>query len=153
MSAFVSLESPCNRHYRLTQKVRTPYTALQTHASRLQKLQTASDLLRRTSRFVILTRRLHVQMVDMNSPNKEDTATMTVEGEDEKERTIAKAALSIAELGEVVRLQSLNYHRTSELQSPCLTHPLPPPTNPISRFARSRQSRLISPSSKSRVTR
>ncbi|KAL4267054.1 Conserved oligomeric Golgi complex subunit 5 [Pleurotus pulmonarius] len=83
---------------KLTQKVRTPYTALQTHASRLQKLQTASDLLRRTSRFVILTRRLHVQMVDMSSPNKEDSASVVLEGEDEKERTIAKAALSIAEL-------------------------------------------------------
>ncbi len=145
--------SPSNGHYRLTQKVRTPYTALQTHASRLQKLQTASDLLRRTSRFVILTRRLHVQMVDMSSPNKEDSASVVLEGEDEKERTIAKAALSIAELGGKFMSLAVETYMKLELQSRYLTHQRPAPTSQVSRFAQSRRSPLISPSSKNRVTR
>lgn len=80
--------------------------------SRLQKLHQASDVLRRTSRFVTLTRRLQLQMTDMEQSTTEDTEN-AVEGkdglptsitdntlfEDVKERAIAKAALSIAELG------------------------------------------------------
>lgn len=57
-------------------------------------------------------------MVDMNSPNKEDIATVAIEGEDEKERTIAKAALSIAELGEIIRLHSLRYTLNSSYSRP-----------------------------------
>lgn len=84
--------------------------------TRLQKLQQASDVLRRTSRFVILARRLQVQMADMDGNNAtedkdsnigtngaSDSHGLLGQGhdlEDEKERTIAKAALSIAELGE-----------------------------------------------------
>ncbi|KAL0956119.1 hypothetical protein HGRIS_002286 [Hohenbuehelia grisea] len=119
---------------KLRQKVRSPYTLLQTHATRLQKLQYASDVLRRTARFVILARRLQVQMADMRAAEADLSAdgeegesqggtdgkkgskqrpsaarerslsTMLLttgpgqDGEDEKERTIAKAALSIAEL-------------------------------------------------------
>jgi len=76
--------------------------------ARLQRFQQASDLLRRTSRFIILARRLQVQMNEVQGIKGSDkgatdelaTAT-TMHGkdiEDEKERAIAKAALSIAEL-------------------------------------------------------
>ncbi|KAJ6558556.1 Golgi transport complex subunit 5-domain-containing protein [Mycena vulgaris] len=93
---------------KLRLKVRVPYQSLQTNVARLQKLQQASDVLRRTSRFVVLARRLQNQMTDMeiNSsendavPKKSDSqlSVLGQDPEDEKERTIAKAALSIAEL-------------------------------------------------------
>ena len=104
---------------RLRTKIRTPYHNLLARVSRLEKLQQASELLRRTSRFVILTRRLELQLSEMdkaeeasgvNTPSKnasgtntprkstDSLATLGVEDDPEKERTIAKAALSIAEL-------------------------------------------------------
>jgi hypothetical protein len=96
---------------RLRLKIRVPFQSLQAHISCQQKLQLASDALRRTSRFVVLARRLQVQMADMNDTNVTESDRQTVlstsradeqghDIEDEKERTIAKAALSIAELGE-----------------------------------------------------
>ncbi len=96
---------------RLRVKVRVPYQSLQINVSRLQKLQQASDVLRRTSRFVILARRLQIQMAEMESGSstpdqplplirsKSDESALGQDLEDGKERTIAKAALSIAELG------------------------------------------------------
>jgi conserved oligomeric Golgi complex subunit 5 len=75
----------------------------------LQKLQQVSDVLRRTARFVVLARRLEGQMRDMKMGDEEMRAVSAGESvgtgvgggeEDEKERTIAKAALSIAELGQ-----------------------------------------------------
>ncbi|KIK67031.1 hypothetical protein GYMLUDRAFT_156005 [Collybiopsis luxurians FD-317 M1] len=106
---------------KLRRKISFPYQALGASLSRLQKFQQASDILRRTSRFVILARRLEGQMAEMealssaelssqisglkssiNSNSSDSPAQSTgVLGEtgDEKERTIAKAALSIAELG------------------------------------------------------
>ncbi|EKM54451.1 uncharacterized protein PHACADRAFT_210250 [Phanerochaete carnosa HHB-10118-sp] len=114
---------------KLRQKIRTPYLTLSSHVTRLEQLQQASDILRRTSRFVVLTRRLQMQLTEMDHASKEDaivsvstsgaTPNNTINGggisgssrkstdslvtgamieEDEKERTIAKAALSIAEL-------------------------------------------------------
>ncbi|KAJ7502790.1 Golgi transport complex subunit 5-domain-containing protein [Mycena galericulata] len=94
---------------KLRLKVRVPYESLQTNVSRLQKLQQASDVLRRTSRFVVLARRLQNQMTEMevNSSENQETTPQKSDSqinllgqdpEDEKERTIAKAALSIAEL-------------------------------------------------------
>ncbi|KAG7446461.1 uncharacterized protein BT62DRAFT_949336 [Guyanagaster necrorhizus] len=95
---------------KLRLKVRAPYQTLQTNVSRLQKLQQASDILRRTSRFVILARRLQIQMAEMESGSsipdlplplfrsKSDESAQGQDLEDGKERTIAKAALSIAEL-------------------------------------------------------
>lgn len=94
--------------HRLRLKIRVPYQALQGHVSRLHKLQQASDVLRRISRFLILARRLELQMAELNRPL--DTPIDTPAGStkavgasyeelgDEKERTIAKAALTIAEL-------------------------------------------------------
>lgn len=95
---------------RLRHRIHTPYESLQIHVLRLQKFQQASDLLRRTSRFVILARRLQLQMNEMESTDtfqdggqveRDSTTSITgkVDAEDEKERTISKAALSIAELG------------------------------------------------------
>ncbi|KAF9467272.1 Golgi transport complex subunit 5-domain-containing protein [Collybia nuda] len=99
---------------KLRLKIRVPYQSLQKNVTRLQKLQQASDVLRRTSRFVGLTRRLQVQMTDMDGGDTtgDKKGKMRANGatdshgllgqghdlEDEKERTIAKAALSIAEL-------------------------------------------------------
>ncbi len=106
--------------HRLRLKIRVPYQSLQTHVSKLERLQQASDILRRTSRFVILARRLELQLAEMNKadgpepestkakPQTNGTSTsgpgtradtpVTLESEDEKERAIAKAALTIAEL-------------------------------------------------------
>ncbi|KAF5351759.1 hypothetical protein D9756_007411 [Leucocoprinus leucothites] len=98
---------------KLRAKIHTPYESLQTHVLRLHKLHQASDVLRRTSRFVILARRLQAQMDEMNDrPDGDDKTASQMDGqtmsvsanaqnmdvEDEKERAIARAALSIAEL-------------------------------------------------------
>ncbi|GBE81467.1 hypothetical protein SCP_0311960 [Sparassis crispa] len=106
----LSLEKYVSRTFRST---------LQTHVSNLERLQQASDILRRMSRFVILTRRLEIQLAEMNKGEASDTAdtpkskndadrplsTLTHTDsalgnadEDEKERTISKAALTVAEL-------------------------------------------------------
>ena len=86
-----------------------PYETLQSLITRLQQFQQASDLLRRTSRFVILARRLQVQMKELQGQKGsdrgpiDDLVSATVghgkDIEDDQERAIAKAALSIAELG------------------------------------------------------
>ncbi|KAI0823334.1 Golgi transport complex subunit 5-domain-containing protein [Trametes gibbosa] len=110
---------------KLRLKIRVPYQSLQKHVSKLERLQQASDILRRTSRFVILARRLELQLAEMNKadvPEPEGVNSAKVkhqsngaaatsaglgpradtpvalESEDEKERAIAKAALTIAEL-------------------------------------------------------
>jgi conserved oligomeric Golgi complex subunit 5 len=85
--------------------------------NKLQRLQETSDVLRRTSRFFVLARRLEIQMSEVEgktqpSTNGDDASaagplsahdstalTSTLEPESEKERAIAKAALSIAEIG------------------------------------------------------
>jgi hypothetical protein len=94
--------------HRLKSKIRVPYQSLQGHVNRLHKLQQASDVLRRISRFLILARRLELQMAELNKPSDtpidtpaEPTKSVGAsydEPGDEKERTIAKAALTIAEL-------------------------------------------------------
>lgn len=86
----------------------TPYETLQSLVTRLQQFQQASDVLRRTSRFIILARRLQAQMREIQGqkgPDRgpmDDLASATIDHakdiEDDKERAIAKAALSIAEL-------------------------------------------------------
>ncbi|KAH9847195.1 Golgi transport complex subunit 5-domain-containing protein [Lenzites betulinus] len=110
---------------KLRSKIRVPYQSLQRHVSKLERLQQASDILRRTSRFVILARRLELQLVEMNKADASDTdgangvkpkppsngaaaaasgsgaraeTPVALDSEDEKERAIAKAALTIAEL-------------------------------------------------------
>jgi len=93
---------------KLRLKIRIPYQSLQSNVNRLKKLQQASDVLRRISRFVILARRLQVQMSELNKGEAEPDPIQapplvrmnseSVEMESEKERAIAKAALTIAEL-------------------------------------------------------
>ncbi|KAJ3904251.1 Golgi transport complex subunit 5-domain-containing protein [Lentinula edodes] len=104
---------------KLRRKISVPYHSLHISLSRLQKFQQASDILRRTSRFVILARRLEGQMAEMDGLNRindfsdpkpsETAAQMSsststsgtgILGDtgDDRDRTIAKAALSIAEL-------------------------------------------------------
>jgi conserved oligomeric Golgi complex subunit 5 len=82
--------------------------------TRLKKFQQASDILRRTSRFVILARRLQLQMKEVQTapdttardPVNESiglpsaTVAQTMDIEDDKERAVAKAALSISEICE-----------------------------------------------------
>lgn len=94
--------------HRLRLKIRVPYQSLQGNVNRLHRLQQASDVLRRISRFLILARRLELQMAELNRPldTSIDTPTEPTKSAgapyeelgDEKERTIAKAALTIAEL-------------------------------------------------------
>ncbi|KAI0329225.1 hypothetical protein GY45DRAFT_1325329 [Cubamyces sp. BRFM 1775] len=110
---------------KLRLKIRVPYQSLQKHVTKLDRLQQASDILRRTSRFVILARRLELQLAEMSKADateSQDNAgtkpkgqangtsastssasgaradTPSIESEDDKERAIAKAALTIAEL-------------------------------------------------------
>ncbi|KAJ3928090.1 MAG: Golgi transport complex subunit 5-domain-containing protein [Lentinula lateritia] len=104
---------------KLRRKISVPYHSLHISLSRLQKFQHASDILRRTSRFVILARRLEGQMAEMDGlsrindfsdPKPSETAAQMssststsgtgILGDtgDDRDRTIAKAALSIAEL-------------------------------------------------------
>jgi len=107
---------------RLRQKFRYPYQTMQANVKRLQRLQQASDVLRRTSRFTILAKRLQAQMAEvgdsaggttsrpraseskMNSgaPDDRRSATPGLDYEGEKERSLAQAALTIAELGREV---------------------------------------------------
>ncbi|KAH7888451.1 Golgi transport complex subunit 5-domain-containing protein [Phlebopus sp. FC_14] len=94
---------------KLRQKIRVPYRALQTHVTRLHKIQQANDALRRTARFAVLAKRLEAQMNELggyettSGDKGQDGTSNTTSGhsrdhQEEKERTIAKAALSITEL-------------------------------------------------------
>ncbi|QRW11451.1 conserved oligomeric Golgi complex subunit 5 [Ceratobasidium sp. AG-Ba] len=105
---------------RLRLKVRVPYQTLAGLFSQLQKLRQASDVLRRTSRFVTIARRLESQMkeVDGSAPaatsnsktasgtgSTENVGTSTPTGADDgnaRERAVARAALSVAELSSLL---------------------------------------------------
>ncbi|KAF8348129.1 Golgi transport complex subunit 5-domain-containing protein [Amanita rubescens] len=90
---------------KLRSKVHDPYRSLQLHVTRLRYLQQASDILRRTSRFIILARRLRVQMNELNqyfgpdvSRSESKLSAMNREVREEVDRVLAKGALSLAEL-------------------------------------------------------
>jgi hypothetical protein len=93
---------------KLRQKIRVPYQALQANVARLQRIQQANDALRRTARFAVLAKRLEAQMNELGGyanagSGREKRAGIGANGplgdhQEDKERTIAKAALSIAEL-------------------------------------------------------
>jgi hypothetical protein len=70
----------------------------------LKKLQEAADVLRRTSRFVILARRLQLQMKEMKSgtPTESGDSLGDAGIEDDKERAVAKAALTISEVSSIL---------------------------------------------------
>ncbi|KAG2055186.1 hypothetical protein BDR06DRAFT_1020429 [Suillus hirtellus] len=92
---------------KLREKIRVPYRILETSAIRLQRTRQASDALRRISRFIVLSRRLDTQMTEFAAFDKPSTAEKKLDNsnrlfadqQDDKERIIAKAALTIAELG------------------------------------------------------
>ncbi|KZT57143.1 hypothetical protein CALCODRAFT_483362 [Calocera cornea HHB12733] len=84
---------------RLKSKIQLPHALLSAHVVRLSRLQTATDVLRRTSRFVIIARRLELQMAEVEQEPAQENGNGVLEVlEGDKERAIAKAALSIAEL-------------------------------------------------------
>lgn len=106
-------------YFRLKAKIRTPHQALTSHLSRLQRLQVASDALRRIYRVVILSRRLETQMIDLDRVKAQPLSSMvkeadtsalrrsssttirqdpTFEPEGDLERIVSQAALHIAEL-------------------------------------------------------
>ncbi|KAF8894946.1 Golgi transport complex subunit 5-domain-containing protein [Gymnopilus junonius] len=97
---------------KLRSKIHMPYENVQNMVTRLQRFHQASDVLRRTSRFVILARRLQLQMNEIQGMKIFDKSVMDelptasiMHGkdiEDENERAIAKAALSVAELGSLL---------------------------------------------------
>lgn len=101
---------------RLRRKIALPYGTLSTSLTRLAKLQRASDLARRASRFVVLARRLDVQMAELNAANTRASQTRTngtasgrttpngvlskdTSERDGGERALSEAALTLAELG------------------------------------------------------
>ncbi|KAG6333689.1 hypothetical protein ID866_5396 [Astraeus odoratus] len=98
---------------RLRQKIRVPYQSLQVYVTRLQRIHQANDALRRTARFYLLQKRLEAQMAELagyesvanlkeghgKTAGAPGTDSGPAEHQEEKERVIAKAALSIAELG------------------------------------------------------
>ncbi|KAK8865981.1 hypothetical protein IAR55_001131 [Kwoniella newhampshirensis] len=85
---------------RLHAKIHTPHQHLSLLVRRLQVLGSATDLTRRASRFVVVARRLEAQMSIMGSAEKGSG------DEGEKERELAKAALSVAELDALLILPS-----------------------------------------------
>ncbi|KAI0279355.1 Golgi transport complex subunit 5-domain-containing protein [Russula aff. rugulosa BPL654] len=111
---------------KLRQKFRYPYQTMQANVKRLQRLQQASDVLRRTSRFTILVKRLQTQMAEVGDsaggttprskapdsrvnsgvPDGRRSATPGLDYEGEKERSLAQAALTIAELGDLLETSS-----------------------------------------------
>ncbi|CDZ96191.1 Predicted Golgi transport complex 1 protein [Phaffia rhodozyma] len=80
---------------RLRLKIRVPHQTLQTSVTRLSHLQKAQDVLRRTHRFILVARRLELQIGEMISTADEEEKA---EGEGRKERAMNKAAISIAEM-------------------------------------------------------
>lgn len=87
-----SLSSLSTSLGRLHQKIHVPHEQLAVLVRRLHVLAQASDLTRRASRFVLVAKRLDVQMKRVGEA---ESGT----GEGDKERELAKAALSVAELG------------------------------------------------------
>lgn len=118
---------------RLRQKIRVPYEALQANVARLQRVQQANDALRRMARFAVLTKRLEAQMSELGGyagagvgaggdGETRGGANGAGDTQEDKERTIAKAALSIAELSTccVFGVEAGGFDAT---QVPCLTDP------------------------------
>ncbi|KAJ1300517.1 hypothetical protein OPQ81_005329 [Rhizoctonia solani] len=107
---------------RLRLKVHVPYQTLAGLFSQLQKLRQATDVLRRTSRFVALARRLELQMKEIESGASTSTSSKplssgasresldntapgtgpAMEDGNAKERAVARAALSVAELSSLL---------------------------------------------------
>ncbi|KAH9961505.1 Golgi transport complex subunit 5-domain-containing protein [Russula dissimulans] len=130
---------------KLRQKFRDPYQTMQVNVRRLQRLQQASDVLRRTSRFTILAKRLQAQMAEVgdgaggavsqlkateskvNSGTLDGrrSATPGLDHEGEKERSLAQAALTIAELGDLLGTSLDVPEATTEGSTPIDAGPSP----------------------------
>jgi hypothetical protein len=85
---------------RLHNKIHLPHSDLKTQVERLDKARTANEVLRRVSRFLILARRLEGQMTSIQAGPAGDQPDGKGQAEGEREREMAKAALTIAELGQ-----------------------------------------------------
>ncbi|OAX39111.1 hypothetical protein K503DRAFT_690302 [Rhizopogon vinicolor AM-OR11-026] len=118
---------------KLRQKIRVPYQSLETNVIRLQRMRQASDALRRTSRFVVLSRRLETQMSELAAFDKPSTTEkkklpnvsegLSVDQQDDKERTIAKAALTLAELvaAHIPVIEEAHFRVTHEMETMIVT--------------------------------
>ncbi|KAI9437572.1 Golgi transport complex subunit 5-domain-containing protein [Lactarius indigo] len=110
---------------KLRQKFRTPYQTMQASVKRLQRLQQVSDVLRRTSRFTTLSKRLQTQMGSLvTAPpsgaalDGRRSATPGLDYEGERERLLAQAAVTIAELGDLLEISPDEPTATSEEAPP-----------------------------------
>jgi hypothetical protein len=99
-----SLDSLSTSLDRLQTKIHDPHAQLSILVTRLNLLAQASDLSRRAARFTLVARRLEDQMGKVKNASvaavQNGDKTVGAEGEGEKDRELAKAALSVAELGE-----------------------------------------------------
>lgn len=91
-SSLTSLSSSIDR---LHTKIHAPHAQLALLVRRLALLALASDLSRRAARFVLVARRLETQMERVRDGAAGEGGSI---GDGEKERELAKAALSVAEL-------------------------------------------------------
>lgn len=106
---------------RLQKKISEPYEVLDAALGRLERLQRAAELCRRVARFVTLAKRLEGQMAsfdreDLDHPpdhlqNGEDgmsksalAKSISATRQERKERALAEAALTLAELDGVLAL-------------------------------------------------
>lgn len=116
---------------KLRLKIRVPYQTLQANVGKLEKMHKATDVLRRTSRFVILARRLETQMTELDALPSADATPAKADGvgaqEDEKERQIAKAALTVAEL--IALLDTSDEYPPEATEG---TEQIPPPVSGVS---------------------
>lgn len=120
---------------------------MQASVKRLQRLQQVSDVLRRTSRFTTLAKRLQTQMAELGDgtdgavaqpkplPNSaaldgRRSATPGLDYEGERERLLAQAAVTIAELSKGYPLRGVQHSRLNTLCQAtswrfCLMNPRP----------------------------
>ncbi|KAI0267074.1 Golgi transport complex subunit 5-domain-containing protein [Gloeopeniophorella convolvens] len=138
---------------KLRQKFRTPYQTMQESVRRLQRLQQVSDVLRRTSRFTVLAKRLQTQMAELGDgtdsapapaqpkapgarpgtpmADGRRSATPGLEQEGEKERALAQAALTIAELNDLLEITPDTYSAGAEDVPPASEEPALAPSGRI----------------------
>jgi hypothetical protein len=94
---------------RLRAKVHAPFAAIQRDVLRLHRLRQASDALRRSSRFILLARRLEFQTSQLSStPSAADGQTQDSLQDAGRESAISKAALTIAELDALLDQQEVD---------------------------------------------
>ncbi|GAA5983475.1 hypothetical protein JCM11641_005821 [Rhodosporidiobolus odoratus] len=85
---------------RLKRKIAAPHASLASSLMLLTRLRRAASLARRAQRFMVLARRLEGQMTEISTPQSAVNGQKT-EGsrvEDRRERAMAEAALSLAEI-------------------------------------------------------